>query len=261
MSELAKIFTGEFLGTMFLILLGNGVVMNVVLRGTKGNKAGWVVITMGWGFAVFLGVIVANLFGTGGHLNPAVTMAQWAQGKFDGSAAKPFIFLSGQIVGAFVGQFLANFAYRHHIQKSDPQSVLGCHATGPTDQSKKINNLVTEMIGTAVLVTVALGIATSYGAGSKPIMQQIMNFAGPLTMGFVVMSIGMSIGGPTGYAINPARDLIPRIAYVVYYKLFSKDAIVSQNVNANWSYAWIPVLGPLMAGTFVGLMFRAAGVK
>lgn len=242
---LLDIFLGEFLGTMFLIILGNGVVANSVFKKTLGSKSGWILISMGWGLAVFVGIVVANNWGTGGHLNPAVTIMQWVKGDVNWDQA--LVYFASEIFGALIGQIIISLFYWNHISDvENKDSIISMHSTGPTHNKKPMSNLFSEFIGTGVLVTVAMTISLSMNDSSLGILK----FVGPLVMGFVVLSIGVSLGGTTGYAINPARDFIPRVVYALMpYKNKPPK-------SANWSYSWIPVVAPLFAGVVVGLFGR-----
>ncbi|MBL9154187.1 MAG: aquaporin family protein [Verrucomicrobiales bacterium] len=233
----------EFLGTALLILLGNGVVANVVLTGTKGHGAGWIVITAGWAMAVTVAVYAVGTI-SGGHLNPAVTVALLAIGKIGGATAGAYIL--AQMLGAVTGSILVYLAYLPHWRATaDPAAKLAVHCTGPAIRHTP-GNLLTETIGTFVLVLGALALprpenldaATGFSTGF-----------GPLLVGFIVFSIGLSLGGPTGYAINPARDLGPRLAHALLP--------IPGKGPADWGYAWIPVVGPLIGGVLGALTFQA----
>ncbi|MFD1506432.1 aquaporin family protein [Georgenia yuyongxinii] len=240
------IFFSEVMGTAMLTLLGCGVVANVVLPRTKGFNSGWIVITFGWGLAVFAGVYVA--FRTGAHLNPAVTLGLWANGSdfFAGNddyAAIPanfsnaVVYIAGELVGAFLGAILAWAAHRQHFQEdADPGTKLAVFSTGPAIRSYGWN-FITEVIGTFVLVFVIL----MFGPTPTEI--------GPLAVALLVVGIGLSLGGPTGYAINPARDLGPRIAHAVLP--------IRGKGSSDWGYSWVPILGPIVGGVLAGLMAAA----
>lgn len=235
-------FLGELIGTMVLLLLGDGVVANVVLKQTKGENAGWIVITAGWAFAVTMGVFVAKAFGSiDAHLNPAVTVA-FAVATNDYSKIAPYI--SAQIVGAFLGAVLV---WLHHLPHwaatSDAGSKLAVFATGPAIRSTG-PNLLSEILGTIVLI---LGLA---GISSKSLGELAIG-VGPYLVGILVWSIGLSLGGPTGYAINPARDLGPRIAHAVLP--------IPGKGSSDWGYSWIPVAGPLIGGLVGGLLIAVSG--
>jgi glycerol uptake facilitator protein len=235
-------FTAELLGTMFLILLGTGVVANVLLKGTKGNSAGWMVVTTGWALAVFVGVVVAAPY-SGAHLNPAVTLGLAIAKKFAWS--KVPLYIAAQMLGAIIGAVLTWVVYRDHFNATtDPDAQLSVFSTGPAIKNR-IFNLLSEIVGTFVLVFVVFYItnaeiieeATPIGLGS----------VGALPVAFVVWAIGLGLGGTTGYAINPARDLGPRIAHALLP--------MKQKGSSQWKYAWIPVMGPIIGGVLAGLLF------
>jgi len=235
-------FTAELLGTMFLILLGTGVVANVVLQGTKGNSAGWMVVTTGWALAVFVGVVVAAPY-SGAHLNPAVTLGLAIAGKF--AWGKVPVYIAAQMLGAIIGAMLTWVVYKDHFNATtDPDAQLSVFSTGPAIKNR-VFNLLSEIVGTFVLVFVVFYItnaeiideATPIGLGS----------VGALPVAFVVWGIGLGLGGTTGYAINPARDLGPRIAHALLP--------IKQKGSSQWKYAWIPIMGPLIGGAIAGLLF------
>ena len=237
---MATIFLYEIAGTAMLTLLGGGVVANVVLGKTKGNGGGWLLINVGWGLAVFAGVWTA--YKTGAHLNPAVTLGLAASGGeyADGipvTLGNTFAYLAAEMIGAFVGAVLAWMAYKNHYdQETDPGAILGSFSTGPEIRSYGWN-LVTEIIATFVLVFVIIMF------GNTP------SGLGPLAVALLVVSIGASLGGPTGYAINPARDLGPRLAHAVLP--------IPHKGGSDWGYSWVPVLGPILGGVLAGLASMA----
>ncbi|MFD1199764.1 MIP/aquaporin family protein [Brucella gallinifaecis] len=235
-------FIGEFLGTMMLILLGDGVVANVLLAKSKGQNSGWIVITAGWGFAVLCGVMVAVAAGSAGHLNPAVTLAFYMADSFPAADVAPYI--AAQMLGAFTGAVLVYLAYLPHWQPTqDKQLKLGVFCTGPAIRNLPANCL-TEIIGTFVLVFVVIAIgAKSVGA---------TGVLGPLMVGLLVWALGVSLGGPTGYAINPARDLGPRIAHALLP--------IPGKGSSDWSYAWVPVAAPVIGGFLAIACAKAAGM-
>ncbi|MGW0518964.1 MIP/aquaporin family protein [Crossiella sp. NPDC003009] len=238
------IFVWELIGTAVLILLGAGVVANTVLKNSLGNNGGWLLITFGWGFAVFAGASIAAP--SGAHLNPAVTLGLATAGKLDW-ALVPIYFIA-QLLGAFLGAVLCWLAYKLQFDThDDPGGTLGIFSTGPT-VDHKVWNTVTEVIGTFVLV---LWILLSPGAKTATDgLPQFGNAAlGYAAVMFVVVGIGASLGGPTGYAINPARDLGPRIAYALLP--------IKGKGGANWGYSWVPVVGPLIGGALAGLLSLA----
>ena len=237
---MATIFLYEIAGTAMLTLLGGGVVANAILGKTKGNGGGWLLINFGWGLAVFAGVWTA--YKTGAHLNPAVTLGLAASGGeyADGipvTLGNTFAYLAAEMIGAFVGAVLAWMAYKNHYdQETDPGAILGSFSTGPEIRSYGWN-LVTEIIATFVLVFVIIMF------GNTP------SGLGPLAVALLVVSIGASLGGPTGYAINPARDLGPRLAHAVLP--------IPHKGGNDWGYSWVPVLGPILGGVLAGLASMA----
>ncbi len=222
---------GEFLGTLVLLLLGNGVVANVILNKTKGQNAGWLVITAGWAFAVTIGVYVAQRFGSlDAHLNPAVTLAFAVQSS---DYTKLLTYIPAQILGAAVGATLVWLMYLPHwAETEDADAKLAVFSTAPAIRDTK-SNFISEMIATIMLVLGIASIAANTAAGFVPYI-----------VGILVWSIGLSLGGPTGYAINPARDLGPRIVYHFLPIAGKRDA--------DWSYAWIPVVAPLVGAILAG---------
>ncbi|ACU86754.1 Glycerol uptake facilitator protein [Brachybacterium faecium] len=238
---MATIFLYEIAGTAMLTLLGGGVVANVVLGKTKGNGGGWLLINFGWGLAVFAGVWTA--YKTGAHLNPAVTIGLLANGGgeyADGipvTAATTIAYFAAEMIGAFLGAVLAWMAYKtHYDQEEDAGAILGSFSTGPEIRSYGWN-LVTEIIATFVLVFIIIMF------GNTP------HGLGPLAVALLVVSIGASLGGPTGYSINPARDLGPRIAHAVLP--------IPNKGGSDWAYSWVPVLGPLIGGALGGVAAMA----
>ena len=231
-------FVAEILGTMMLILLGNGVVANVVLNKTKGNDSGWIVITFGWGMAVFVGVWIAGPF-SGAHLNPAVSLGLAAAGKFAWNLVPTYVL--GQFIGAALGQLLVWLTYRDHYQVTEDQGgKLATFCTAPAIKNT-INNLITEIVGTFALIFAVLFAAgptfTSTAASDATIG---LGTLGALPVGLLVLALGLSLGGPTGYAINPARDLGPRIMHAILP--------IPNKGDSDWGYAWIPVVGPIIGG-------------
>lgn len=229
-------FLGEFVGTALLIMMGDGVVANVVLNKTKGNNGGWIVITFGWAMAVFLGVYAATRLGGGGHLNPAVTIAMAAFGDFDPALLMDYI--GGQFAGAFAGALLVWACYKQHFDATDDADLkLAVFCTAPAIRSAG-NNLFTEFAGTFILVFGALSLspaATSLGTLDK------------LPVALLVLGIGLSLGGPTGYAINPARDMAPRIAHFILP--------IKNKRDSDWGYSWIPIIGPIAGGLLAAYLF------
>ena len=227
-------FTAELIGTMLLILLGDGVVANVLLHKSKGQNAGWIVIATGWGLAVTVAVYAIGTV-SGGHINPAVTLALAATGKFSWTDVPRYV--SAQMLGAFLGAVLVWLAYLPHWKETpDAAAKLGIFCTGPAIRHAPAN-LLTEMIGTFVLVLGALAIPAK---NNLSVEQGFSTGLGPLLVGLLVFSIGLSLGGPTGYAINPARDLGPRLAHFLLP--------IAGKGHSDWSYAWVPVIGPIVGG-------------
>ena len=224
----------ELIGTALLILLGDGVVANVVLKQTKGHAAGWIVITAGWAFAVTIAVYATNAI-SGAHLNPAVTIGLASIGKFDWALVPAYV--GAQIAGAFIGAVLVWLAYLPHWKATEaPGDKLAVFSTGPAIRHS-VSNLICEIIGTAVLVLGVLSVASP--ANLLPGTGFDKGFA-PALVGVIVWAIGLSLGGPTGYAINPARDFGPRLAHAIL-PIHGKG-------GSDWGYAWIPVLGPIIGG-------------
>ncbi|WP_066831858.1 MIP/aquaporin family protein [Rufibacter ruber] len=235
-------FTAEVIGTMFLILLGGGVVANVVLKGTKGNNSGWMVITTGWALSVFAGVVIAGPY-SGAHLNPAVSIGLAIVGKFSWSLVAPYI--AAQMLGAILGAFLVWLLYKPHFDSTeDPLAQLAVFSTGPAIRHP-VSNLFSEAVGTFVLIYVILYITTpEMGDQKTPIG---MGSLGALPVTFLVWAIGLSLGGTTGYAINPARDLGPRIVHALLP--------IKNKCHSDWRYAWVPILGPIAGATAAALLY------
>ncbi|HJS43030.1 MAG TPA: MIP/aquaporin family protein [Gemmatimonadales bacterium] len=236
-------FLAELLGTTLLIILGNGVVANVVLGQTKGQNSGWIVITAGWAFAVTVAVYAVGTF-SGAHLNPAVTIGLASIGKF-GWALVP-AYIAAQMLGAFLGAVIVWLAYLPHWAVTDSQPLKrAVFCTAPAIRSP-VPNLITEIIGTAVLVLGVLAILTPQNL--NPDFGWNVGL-GPALVGIIVWAIGLSLGGPTGYAINPARDLGPRIAHAVLP--------IAGKGSSDWSYAWIPIVGPVLGGVIAAFLYKA----
>jgi len=237
-------FAAEFIGTMILVLLGDGVVANVCLKGTKGNAGGWIVITMGWGFAVFTGVVISGEF-SGAHLNPAVTIALATAGQF--AATKVPLFLIAQFLGGAAGALLVWLFYKDHFDVStDAGAILGVFATGPAIRNP-VRNLLCEVIGTFVLVLAVLYAACPKITSGADQIKVGMGALGAIPVAFVVMGIGLSLGGTTGYAINPARDLGPRLVHYV--------APIKKKGTSDWGYSWIPVVGPILGALLAAFVY------
>lgn len=230
-------FIAELIGTMILILLGNGVVANVVLKGTKGNGSGWMVITTGWALAVFAGVVVAGPY-SGAHLNPAVTIGLAVAGKFPWAQVPAFI--AAQLIGAMLGTTLVWLMYKDHfIATTEPLLKAATFYTIPAIKNTRLN-LISEALGTFVLLLSVFYITNGeLGKEKTPIG---LGSIGAIPVAFIVWAIGLSLGGTTGYAINPARDLGPRIIHSLLP--------ISGKSKTDWKYAWIPVAGPV-AGALI----------
>ncbi|MDF3076586.1 MAG: family channel protein [Sphingobacteriaceae bacterium] len=237
-------FAAEFIGTMFLILLGNGVVANVVLNGTKGNNSGWMVITTAWALAVFVGVVIASPF-SGAHLNPAVTVALAIAQKF--SWAKVPLFILAQLLGAMAGSLLVWVMYKDHYALTEDKGLkLATFCTSPALKNKKASNFISEVIGTFVLLFVIFYFTNAeMGKDKTPIG---LGSLGAIPVAFLVWAIGLSLGGTTGYAINPVRDLGPRIMHSVLP--------VDKKGSSEWEYAWIPAIAPLVGGSLAALCYH-----
>lgn len=235
-------FIAELIGTMLLILLGDGVVANVLLNDTKGNNSGWIVITTAWGLAVFVGVTVAGPI-SGAHLNPAVTVGLAIAGKFAWANVGSYVL--AQMLGAMLGAFLVWLMYYDHFQKTNnPGFVLAVFCTGPAVRNY-LSNIISEIIGAFVLIFVVFYIT---GAEITPSKTPIgLGSVGAIPVAFLVWVIGLSLGGTTGYAINPARDLGPRIMHAILP--------IKSKGTSDWPYAWIPILGPIIGATAAALLY------
>ncbi len=235
-------FLAELIGTMILVLLGDGVVANVVLTKTKGNNGGWIVITAGWAFAVTIAVYCVNSI-SGAQLNPAVTLGLLAIGKIE--AATAGLYIAAQMAGAFLGAILVWLAYLPHWKETKDQGgKLGVFATAPAIRHTA-GNLICEIIGTAVLV---LGVLAVLAPANLDKAHGFDKGFAPALVGVIVWSIGLSLGGPTGYAINPARDLGPRIAHFLLP--------IPGKGSSDWGYAWIPVVGPIIGGVIGAFAYK-----
>jgi glycerol uptake facilitator protein len=235
-------FTAEVIGTMFLILLGNGVVANVLLPQTKGNNGGWMVITTAWALAVFAGVVIAGPY-SGAHLNPAVTVALAIAGKFSWSDVP--VFIVAQLTGAMLGSFLVWVLYKDHFAAvCSPELKFAAFGTAPAIQNTT-SNLASEIIGTFVLIFVIFHFTgAEMGLDKTPVG---LGSLGAIPVTFLVWAIGLSLGGTTGYAINPARDLGPRIVHSLLP--------IPGKGSSNWRYAWIPVVGPFTGAVLAALAY------
>jgi glycerol uptake facilitator protein len=219
-------FIAEFIGTMFILLFGNGVVANVLLAKSKGNNSGWIVITFGWAIGVFVGVYSSATV-SGAHLNPAITIALASVGKFDWANVP--LYILAQLLGAMTGSLLMWLAYKKHFDEiNDADAVLAIFCTGPAIRNSFFN-VLTEIIGTFILMLGVLFIAAP---------QNSLGALDALPVALLVLGLGLSFGGPTGYAINPARDLGPRIMHFILP--------IKNKRDSDWSYSWVPVVGPII---------------
>ena len=232
-----SIFGAEVIGTAILILLGDGVVAAVLLAHSKAQNSGWIVITFGWGMAVAMAVFAVGQF-SGAHLNPAVTFGFALEGTIKWSKVPEY--LGGEFVGAFIGATLVFLAYSNHWRETeDPGLKLAVFSTAPAIRNT-VANIITEIIGTFILVFGVLAIVANKDTVASGLV--------PLLVGLLVLGIGLSLGGPTGYAINPARDLGPRIMHAILP--------IPGKGPSDWSYAWIPVVAPLIGGGLGALAFK-----
>ncbi len=244
MDNLGLVFLSEVVGTAMLVLLGCGVVANVALAKNKGLNGGFLMVTFGWGFAVFAGVIVS--YSSGAHLNPAVTLGLVSSGATEFGSGVPvnvlsvLMYILAQFVGAIIGAVVVWLAYKQHFD-DEPEAAnkLGVFSTGPAIRNYGWN-LVTEIIGTFVLVFVVI----AFGGGRQG--DGGLAALGALPVAILVIAIGVSLGGPTGYAINPARDLGPRIAHFLLP--------IKGKGSSDWAYSWVPVVGPVIGGVLAGLL-------
>ncbi len=238
-------FLGELTGTALLIILGTGVNANVVLAKTKGNNSGWIVISFGWAMAVYVGVFVSAPY-SGAHLNPAVTLSLAAAGKFEWALVPTYIL--AQFAGAMIGALIVWITYRQHFYETDNADLkLAVFATGPAIRSP-LNNFLTELIGTFVLVFAVLYIANPTINLNNTDGKMGLGAIGALPVALLVLAIGLSLGGPTGYAINPARDLGPRIMHFILP--------IPKKRDSDWNYAWVPVIGPIIGGLLAAFIFK-----
>jgi glycerol uptake facilitator protein len=229
-------FLSELVGTAMLLLLGGGVVATAILTKSKGLGGGWLLINFGWGLAVFAGVSVS--YASGAHLNPAVTVGLLASGGFTQGIGVALLYILAQLLGAMIGAFLVWLTFKKHFdEEENAGTILGVFSTGPEIRSYAWN-LVTEIVGTFVLVFVVISFGHAKPAGLAAL--------GALPVALLVVGIGASLGGPTGYAINPARDLGPRIMHAILP--------IKNKGTSDWGYAWVPIVGPLVGGLIAGLL-------
>lgn len=239
------VYIFEFIGTAMLILIGNGVVANLVLKGTKGSDLGWTGIALAWGIAVFIGVFISGDV-SGAHLNPAVTLGLATAGKFSWTLVPGY--MVAQVLGAMMGNLMVWLTYKKQYEATDDQgAILATFSTAPAIRSP-FWNMVTEIIGTFALVFGVFYIAGGT-VGNEPIKLGALD---ALPVALLVMGIGYGLGGPTGYAINPARDLGPRILHALLP--------LKEKGSSDWGYAWVPVVGPLIGGALAALIYMWIGV-
>lgn len=235
-------FLAEFIGTALMILLGNGVVANVVLTGTKGNGGGWIVITTAWALAVFVAVVVAAPY-SGAHLNPAVTIALAISGKFDWNQVP--LYMLAQMLGSMLGAFLVWIKYKDHFAATEDKGLkLAAFSTGPAIRNT-LSNLTSEIIGAFVLLFVIFYFTNAEIVDTKAPVG--LGSLGAIPVMFLVWAIGLSLGGTTGYAINPVRDLGPRFMHFILP--------IAGKGSCDWSYAWIPVIGPMIGASLAAILF------
>ncbi len=249
---LGQVFLSEAVGSMLLLLLGGGVVANTLLKGTKGQGTGWLLINWGWGLGVFAGVLASGA--SGAHINPAVTVGIIARSAINGDTEfvpgisigflSTLVYFAGQLVGAMAGAGLMFLTYKQHFDAEENAAFkLGVFSTGPEIRSYTWN-LITEIIGTFVLVFVIFAAGTYTAAGPDGAAVNL-GWLGALGVGLLVVSIGISLGGPTGYAINPTRDLGPRIMHALLP--------IKGKGTSDWGYSWVPIVGPLIGGVLGGI--------
>ena len=228
-------FISEIIGTATLVVLGDGVVANVILSKTKGYSGGLIAITVGWSMAVFVGVFISAA-ASGAHLNPAVTIGLAYAGKFDWSNVP--LYIAAQFIGAMLGAFLVRLAYKQHFDETeDPNLKLGVFCTAPAKRNSMFN-FITEFIGTFVFMFAVLSLTKSSTS---------LGSLNALPVALVVLAIGLSLGGPTGYAINPARDLGPRIVHALLP--------IKNKRDSDWKYSWIPVIAPITGALLAALLY------
>lgn len=240
-------YVAEFLGTLLLVLFGNGVVANVLLAKTKGNNGGWIVIATGWGLAVFIGAFCSAPF-SGAHLNPAVTLAMAMAGKLE--SAKVAGYIIAQMLGGITGGALVFFYYREHFKASaDADAKLGCFCTAPNIRNIP-QSFFCEVVGTLCLILpvfLITDVKFKWPVGTEQTQVVVgLGSLGLIPVAMIVFAIGLSLGGTTGYAINPARDLGPRLAHAFLPVPGKRDS--------DWSYAWVPVMGPLVGAALAALV-------
>jgi len=242
-----NVYIAEFIGTALMICFGSGVVANVVLNQTKGNNGGWMVITAAWAFGVFIGVVVAGPY-SGAHLNPAVSLGLAIAGKFDWALFPGYA--ASQVLGAMLGSALAWLTYKDHFDStSDPALKFAPFATAPAIRNLP-SNLFSEILGTLVLIMVIL-YSTEPSLLQDEVVPIGLGSLGALPVAILVWGIGLALGGTTGYAINPARDLGPRIMHHLLP--------IQGKAKTDWGYAWVPILGPIIGASIASALFIGLG--
>ena len=238
-------YLAEFLGTMLLILMGVGVVANVSLKDSFANGGGWVVIAFGWGLGVFIGVIVAGPY-SGAHINPAVSVGLAVAGKFPWQEVPMYVL--AQLAGAMAGAFIAWVQFSDHYNRTeDKDAILGTFCTGPAIKNAP-RNMFSEIVGTFVLIFVVLYLSdATFSASALPDAKIGLGSVGALPVALLVVGIGISLGGTTGYAINPARDLGPRLIHAL--------VPIKDKRNSNWGYAWVPIIGPVVGAGLAAILY------
>jgi glycerol uptake facilitator protein len=236
-------FIAELIGTMLLVIFGDGVIANVLLNKTKGQNSGWIVISTGWATAIAVAVYASAPI-SGAHLNPAVTIGLAAIGKFPWAKVLPYIV--AQMIGAFIGAVIVWISYRRHFEATEDQKIkLAVFCTGPAIRDYPAN-LVTEIV---VGFTLVFGLLSMLAFGNSGQPAGLGEAIGPFVVALLYYGIGLSLGGPTGFAANPARDLGPRIAHAVLP--------IPQKGGSDWSYSWIPVVGPTIGGLIGAFLYAA----
>ncbi|MDQ7982719.1 MAG: MIP/aquaporin family protein [Spiroplasma sp.] len=254
MPEVVQVIVGELVGTFLLVLLGNGVVANVALKRTLGNNSGWIVVSVGWGFAVGIAALLSSI--SGAHLNPAVTIGLLVANHTDafvgGKIVYAPIYIAIQFVGAMLGQLFVFLAYFKEYQTTtEKDKVLSTFATKPVNRSY-VWNVISELIATFVLMLIVGGTFIIKNLMNQPAISGFNNVTGPIILGLGVMVIGLGLGGSTGFAINPARDLGPRLIHQIL-PLKSKGP-------SDWQYSWVPVIGPILGAALAGGLIRLLGI-
>lgn len=254
MPEVVQVIIGELVGTFLLILLGNGVVANVALKRTLGNNGGWVAISVGWGFAVGIAVLLSTI--SGAHLNPAVTIGLLIANKKDAFVGSNFVYVPlyivMQLIGAMLGQLFVYLAYFKEYQiTTEKDKILVTFSTKPVNRSYGWN-IATEIIATFVLMLIVAGTMIIRNFMKEPIVSGFNNVTTPIILAIGVTVIGLGLGGPTGFAINPARDLGPRIMHAILP--------IKNKGNSDWKYAWVPITGPIIGAALAGALVRLISI-